>query len=87
MLKVAVPFHLAAMAAYRSTEYCVSPLEYTGVSSWMAILLSVRVPVLSEHRMAMPARSSMADRRVTIAPESSQSRVLCLRCFKMFKML
>ena len=30
--------------------------------------LSVRVPVLSEHRMSMPAISSTADMRATMAP-------------------
>ena len=34
----------------------------------MCISFKVRVPVLSEHRMAMPAMSSMAARRVTMAP-------------------
>lgn len=34
----------------------------------MTILFRVRVPVLSEQSMFMPAISSMAVRRVTIAP-------------------
>ena len=38
-----------------------------GVSSWIIILLSVSVPVLSEHSMFMPASSSIAARRATIA--------------------
>ena len=40
-------FHLAAMAAYRSRLYCVSPRLYTGASGWITILFSVSVPVLS----------------------------------------
>ena len=56
------------MAAKRSREYWFSPGVYTGVYSWMCISFKVRVPVLSEHRMAMPAMSSIAARRVTMAP-------------------
>mmetsp|Transcript_24721 Transcript_24721/g.55472 ORF Transcript_24721/g.55472 Transcript_24721/m.55472 type:complete len:226 (-) Transcript_24721:936-1613(-) len=66
-------FHLAAMAAYRSRVYCVSPCLYTGVSFWICILFIVRVPVLSEHRMDIPAMSSMAARRVTMAPSCESS--------------
>mmetsp|Transcript_29114 Transcript_29114/g.62736 ORF Transcript_29114/g.62736 Transcript_29114/m.62736 type:complete len:234 (-) Transcript_29114:618-1319(-) len=39
-----------------------------GVSSWIAILFIVRVPVLSEQSIFIPAMSSIAARRVTIAP-------------------
>ncbi len=39
-----------------------------GQSSWITILLSVRVPVLSEQSMFMPAISSIDARRVTMAP-------------------
>ena len=34
----------------------------------MTIVFSVKVPVLSEHSRGMPAISSMAVRRVTMAP-------------------
>jgi hypothetical protein len=45
-----------------------------GQSSWITILLRVRVPVLSEHSMFMPAISSMEARRVTIAPSCDSWR-------------
>jgi hypothetical protein len=53
---------------YLRREDWVSPLEYTGVSSWIAILPHVNDPVLSEHRIVIPARSSMAAKRLTMAP-------------------
>merc|ERR1719329_1395723 len=56
------------LAAKRSREYCVSPGLYAGVNSWMCISFRVRVPVLSEHKIAMPAISSIAAKRVTMAP-------------------
>jgi hypothetical protein len=59
-------FHLAAMAAYRSRVYCVSPCTYTGVSSWICILFMVRVPVLSEHRMDIPSKCSYKYRIISI---------------------
>ncbi len=42
--------------------------EAASALTWMTILLSVSVPVLSEQSMFMPAMSSMAARRVTMAP-------------------
>mmetsp|Transcript_34137 Transcript_34137/g.83948 ORF Transcript_34137/g.83948 Transcript_34137/m.83948 type:complete len:357 (+) Transcript_34137:1024-2094(+) len=60
--------HLAASAAWNSTVSLFSPGVKVGQSSWMTILLRVRVPVLSEQSMSMPAISSMALRRVMMAP-------------------
>ena len=47
---------------------------YAGVRAWMTIWLSVRVPVLSEHSTVMPAISSIAVSRVTIAPCADSCR-------------
>lgn len=44
-----------------------------GQKSWMTILFIVSVPVLSEHKIVIPAISSMAVRRVTMAPRSDSS--------------
>mmetsp|Transcript_24320 Transcript_24320/g.79342 ORF Transcript_24320/g.79342 Transcript_24320/m.79342 type:complete len:258 (-) Transcript_24320:512-1285(-) len=59
--------HLAAMAALMRTSSRVTPAVKMGRSSWSSILLRVRVPVLSLHKMVMPASSSMDERRATIA--------------------
>ena len=42
--------------------------------TWMTIWLSVSVPVLSEHSTVMPAISSIAVKRVTIAPCADSCR-------------
>ncbi len=42
--------------------------------TWMTIWLRVRVPVLSEHSSVMPAISSIAVSRVTIAPCAASCR-------------
>jgi len=67
-LKRACERQIDMMIPNLNNEYWDSPLQYIGASGCSCILLSVIVPVLSEHRIAIPAMSSMALSRVTIAP-------------------
>jgi hypothetical protein len=59
---------LEASAALKTTSSDVSPGTRM-MGSRSDSLLSVSVPVLSEHRMVMPASSSMADRRAMMTLE------------------
>jgi hypothetical protein len=52
----------------------VSPGVKMGQSSWITILLSVSVPVLSEQSMSIPAISSIAHSLETIAPWLERKR-------------
>mmetsp|Transcript_545 Transcript_545/g.1474 ORF Transcript_545/g.1474 Transcript_545/m.1474 type:complete len:379 (-) Transcript_545:931-2067(-) len=61
-------FHLAASAAMRSSSFWSMLGTKQGVSSWIIILFRVSVPVLSEQSTSMPAISSTADMRATMAP-------------------
>ena len=58
----------AARAASFSTAAASAPASYTGESACRAILFMVNVPVLSLHSTFMPANSSTAARRATMAP-------------------
>ena len=68
-------FQRAASAAKRRMSSWVSPAWNTGVCAWMTILFSVSVPVLSLHSMLMPASSSMAASRDTMALRPDSSRL------------
>ena len=50
-----------------------------GLATWMTILLRVRVPVLSEQSMSIPAIASIDASRVTIAPSLRIPRRLVRR--------
>jgi len=66
--------HLAARAARTRRARRSTPGRKERHSSWTSILLVVRVPVLSEQRRFMPAISSTAARRVTMAPCAASCR-------------
>jgi len=65
--------HFAASAAIFRTSARSTPGVNVGKSSCSIILFSVSVPVLSEHRMVMPASSSTEDRRATMAFSAASS--------------
>mmetsp|Transcript_23799 Transcript_23799/g.32739 ORF Transcript_23799/g.32739 Transcript_23799/m.32739 type:complete len:390 (-) Transcript_23799:272-1441(-) len=67
-------FHFAASAAASRTSSLVVPSLKMGRSSCSSIWFMVSVPVLSEHRMFMPAISSTAESRATMAFSSAKSR-------------
>mmetsp|Transcript_26240 Transcript_26240/g.89739 ORF Transcript_26240/g.89739 Transcript_26240/m.89739 type:complete len:383 (-) Transcript_26240:885-2033(-) len=66
-------FHFVPSAAASSTSSLVTPAVKVGMSSCSTILFSVRVPVLSDARMSMPASSSTALSLATIAFSSAST--------------